>query len=121
MKEKLLAAVLKRINWGKLLPSIFRMIAEGDVDRVLGLKSEPIKRVYWLLAGKKTFIGAALLGLGTGLEAVCAGYSDIAWACPASRYVYMAGALLAAVGLVDAGTRSPWPAGTPIPDQAKTR
>jgi hypothetical protein len=60
--------------------------------------------------------GAALIGIGAGLEAVCASYPDLTWARSAARYVYYAGALLTTVGLVDGGTRAPWP--TP-PDPGK--
>lgn len=119
MRQKLIAFVLRRINWGKLLPTILRMVAEGKLDESLGLtapaglRSYPLKRAYWAAAGKKTFTGAALLFFGAGLETLCASYPAWAWSCEWARYVYYAGAALAAVGLVDGGTRAPWPAGTP--------
>lgn len=118
MKQKLIAFVLKRINWGKLLPTLLRMVAEGDADEALGLTAAeglrcyPLKRIYWWTAGKKTFAGAALLFVGAGLETLCASYPAWGWSCASARYVYYVGAALAAVGLVDGGTRAPWPAGT---------
>lgn len=119
MKEKLIAFVLKRINWGRLLPTLFRMIAEGEIDARLGLtapsgiRNYPLKRVYWFAAGKKTFAGMALIAIGTGFDAICAGYPSAPWSCTGARYVYWVGAALTAVGLVDGGTRAPWPTGTP--------
>ena len=94
--------IAKRINWGALVPKILRDVGEGKYG-------ETPKRLYWFAAGKKTFIGAFLLALGAGLETVCAGYPDMAWACEASRWVYYTGAVLTSVGLVDGGTRAPWP------------
>jgi uncharacterized membrane protein YedE/YeeE len=119
VKERFIAFILKRINWGKLLPTLFKMVAEGKVDKLLGLtaekglKSYPIKRAYWLAAGRKTFAGAVLIGVGTGLEAVCANFTGFTWTCGASRWVYLAGGVLTSIGLVDGGTRAPWPEGTP--------
>lgn len=106
MKQKVLAFILKKLNWGKLLPSLFRAIAEGQAG-------ETPKKIYWFLAGKKTFIGALLIGLGTAGEAVCANYTGYQWTCEASTWIYYLGALMASAGLVDGGTRAPWPAGTP--------
>jgi hypothetical protein len=97
-----------RGNWGKLLRMLLKAIAEGELGEVPS-------RVYWWAAGKKTLTGAVLLGAGAALETVCASFPDFAaWACPAARYVYYAGALLTTVGLVDGGTRAPWPTGTTI-------
>ncbi len=119
MRQKLIAFVLRKINWGKLLPTVLRMIAEGKVDDALGLnapsglRSYPLKRAYWGAAGVKTFTGAALIFIGVGLESLCASYPAWSWSCEWARYVYYAGAVLAAIGLADGGTRAPWPAGTP--------
>lgn len=96
----------------KVIPSLLRMWAEGKLGA-------PAQKLYWLLAGYKTITGAVLLAVGTGLETTCAGYADYAWTCQAAPYVYMVGAALAAIGLVDGGTRSPWPSGTPIPEAEK--
>ena len=106
MKEKLLAFILKKMNWGKLLPTLFRAIAEGQAGEVP-------KKIYWLLSGKKTFIGALLIGVGTASEEVCANYTQFPWTCEASTWIFYLGALMASVGLVDGGTRAPWPEGTP--------
>ena len=59
MKEKVLAFILKKMNWGKILPTLFRAIAEGQAG-------EGPKKVYWFLTGKKTFIGALLIGSPDG-------------------------------------------------------
>lgn len=116
MKGLLGSLVVKfvKARWGAILPAVFKAAAEGQFGPA-------VQRVYWATARYKTFTGAVVLGLGAALETVCAGFPDFAWSCPAPRYVYLAGALLTAVGLVDGGTRAPWPAGTPIPDEAKTR
>lgn len=106
MRQKLLVFVLKKLNWGKIIPQVLRAAAEGRAG-------EMPKKVYWALAGKKTFIGALLIGLGTAGEAVCANYTAYQWTCEASTWIYYLGALLASVGLVDGGTRAPWPTGTP--------
>lgn len=125
MREKLIAFILKRINWGKVLPTLLRMVAEGRLDQALGLtaasgiRAYPFKRLYWTTAGLKTFTGMALVGLGAGFETICAGFASVPWACTGARYVYLVGAALTAVGLVDGGTRAPWPTGTPIPAEAK--
>jgi hypothetical protein len=111
----LLAKIATRFikgRWGSILPAILRAAAEGQLG-------EPVKRAYWVAAGYRTFTGAVLVGLGAALETVCGSYPDMAWACPAARYVYIAGGLLAAVGLVDGGVRAPWPAGTPIAPEDK--
>lgn len=96
-----------KARWGSILPAILKAAAEGDFG-------EPVKKLYAFAAGKKTITGAALVALGAGLETLCASFPEYAvWACPASRYLYIVGGLLASVGLVDGGTRAPWPAGTP--------
>jgi hypothetical protein len=91
-------------NWGKVLPVFFKAIAEGQLG-------EPAKKIYWLLAGRKTAIGALLLAIGTGMEAVCANHPAFPWTCEVGTWVYWLGGMLAAIGLVDGGTRSPWPEG----------
>jgi uncharacterized membrane protein YedE/YeeE len=93
-------------NWSKILPMVFKAAAEGQFG-------EPVKTAYWWLAGKKTVTGALLVGVGAGLEAVCASTSEFGWACTLAQYVYYGGMLLAVVGLADGGTRAPWPEGTP--------
>jgi uncharacterized membrane protein YedE/YeeE len=94
-------------KWGSLLPALLRSVAEGKLG-------ERPKAIYWKTAGYRTFVGAALVGLGYGLGGVCGSYSEtMAWACKAQGWVMALGALLAAVGLADGGTRAPWPDGTP--------
>lgn len=97
-----IASRFVRGRWGAILPALFRGAADGQFG-------PQVRAVYWWLAGKKTIAGAILLGTGAALETVCAGYATFAWACQWSGYVYAAGAFLAAVGLVDGGTRAPWP------------
>lgn len=101
--KPLLVKTLKG-NWGRLLPLLLKAVAEGELG-------EPAKRVYWWMAGKKTFTGVVILGASAGLEAVCASHG-IQGACDAAHWLYLAGAALTAIGLVDGGTRSPWPTGT---------
>jgi hypothetical protein len=91
-----------RARWGSILPALFKAAAEGQFGPA-------VQKAYWWTAGYRTFIGAVLLGVGAGLETVCASYPDLTWACPAARYVYIAGGVLTAVGLADGGTRAPWP------------
>ena len=117
MKEKLIKFVLKRINWGALLPKLLRMAAEGKVDEAIGLKSYPLKRFYWWTAGKKTFTGAALTFLGAGFAGICGQYEQFPWACDASRCATAAGVAIMGLGVVDGAHRSPWPDGTPRPDK----
>lgn len=93
-------------NWGRIIPTLFKAIAEGQFG-------EPIKKIYWWMAGKKTASGAILMAVGAGLETICANFPDYTWACPVSRWLYVVGGFLASVGLVDGGTRAPWPDGTP--------
>jgi hypothetical protein len=94
-------------KWGSLLPALLRAVAEGKLG-------ERPKAIYWKTAGYRTFTGAALVAAGAGLGAVCANYGEaMAWACKAEGWVMGFGALLAAVGLADGGTRAPWPEGTP--------
>jgi len=110
---KLLMLVLKKTGFvGKILPGLLRAAAEGSFG-------EPVKRLYWLLAGYKTATGAVLMALGTGLEAVAASFPEWSWAPQAAQAIFWLGALLSSVGLVDAGVRSPWPQGTEIPTEAK--
>ena len=97
-------------HWGSLLPGVFKAAAEGEFG-------PQIRAVYWWLAGKKTISGAIFVGVGTALEAVCANYPDLAWSCGVSRWIWEVGAVLAAVGLVDGGTRAPWP--TSLEDQQR--
>lgn len=108
--------LLKLLKWSglvsKILPGLLKSWAEGGLG-------EPAKKVYWWLAGYKTITGAVLIALGTGFEALAASYPEYAWAPQAARVVFWLGATLSSIGLVDGGTRSPWPAGTEIPDKAK--
>lgn len=101
-----------RGKWGSILPALFKAIAEGKMG-------EWPKRIYWFGAGHRTVTGAVLLAVGAGLEMTCSSYPDMAWACSAGKYVYVVGAFLASVGLVDGGVRSPWPTGTVIPPEDK--
>lgn len=110
---KLLLKILKSTGLiSKILPALLRAWAEGGLG-------EPARKFYWLLEGKKTLIGALLVGLAYGLEAICGANPEMVWGCEWSRYVMAAGALLTSIGLVDAGVRSPWPKGTAIPPEAK--
>lgn len=99
--QKLAIKFLKG-NWGKLLPGVFKAAAEGSFG-------EPVRKLYWFLAGKKTILGAVFVGVGYGLEAICNANPDYAWGCAWSGHVMAVGQFLALVGLVDGGTRSPWP------------
>ena len=117
MKDKLIAFILKRINWGALLPKLLRMVAEGKADEAIGLKSYPLKRAYWFAAGKKTFTGAALTFLAAGFAGICGQYEQWPWACDASRYAMLAGVVITGLGVVDGATRAPWPDGTPRPEK----
>lgn len=106
MIGSLIAKFLKG-RWGSVLPTLLKAVAEGKAG-------EPAKAVYWKVAGFKTVTGAALGGIGAGLTFVCTSYgATYPWACTASGWVMGAGALLFGVGLIDGGTRSPWPDGTP--------
>jgi len=99
--QKLLLKFVKG-NWGKIIPPILTAIAEGKMGPV-------VKRVYWVVAGKKTFIGMVLVGLAYGLEAVCNNYGGAGWGCTASQWLVWIGGFLASVGLIDGGNRAPWP------------
>lgn len=99
---KALLVKLVRGNWGRVFPLFFKAVAEGQFGKVP-------KEIYWFLAGRKTVLGAILIGVGTGLEAVCSSHPSYAWTCEAGTWVYWLGGMLAAVGLIDGGTRSPWP------------
>lgn len=99
--KALLVKVFKG-NWGRIFPLFFKAIAEGQLG-------EPAKKIYWWLAGRKTVLGAILIAVGTGLEATCSNYPAYTWSCEAGTWVYWLGGMLALVGLVDGGTRSPWP------------
>lgn len=103
---KSLALRLLKGRWGAILPAIFKAAAEGDFG-------PQVKACYWWAAKYKTIWGAAIIGAGVALEAIAGTYPQWTWAAPAARWVYWAGALLTAVGLVDGGTRAPWPEGTP--------
>jgi hypothetical protein len=92
-------------NWGKLIPMVFKAIADGEFGKVP-------QRAYIWLAGKKTISGAALFGLALAFEGVCSNYPSITWSCGVSRVLYDLGAVLLAVGLIDGGVRSPWPEST---------
>ena len=109
---KSLAAKFIKGHWGRVIPAILKAAGEGDFGPAL-------KSVYWFGEKYATVTGAVLWAIGAGLETVCASSPDFAWSCPASRYVYLAGAALTAVGLVDGGTRAPWPTGTTIPPEVK--
>lgn len=107
-----LAGKLVKGKWGAILPALLRAAAEGSFG-------EPVKRAYWWAAGKKTVTGAILLAAGAGLEVLAAAHPEWAWTSAWAGYVFTAGSILAAVGLVDGGVRSPWPTGTQIPQEAK--
>lgn len=97
-----LAVKVVKAKWGSILPAILKAAAEGKFG-------EGIKRAYWAMAGIKTVSGAVVLALGAGLETVCASYPEYAWTCGAGKWLYLIGGILASVGLVDGGTRAPWP------------
>jgi hypothetical protein len=99
---KALLVKLVKGNWGRILPAILKAAADGHFGSA-------VQKAYVFMAGKKTVSGAIFLGLGAALETVCAAYPEFAWACPAARWVYLIGGVLAGVGLVDGGVRSPWP------------
>ena len=101
-----------KAKWGAILPAVFKAAAEGQFG-------ETVKKLYWFASGYKTFTGAVLLAVGAGLETVCASYPEMSWPCAWARYVYYAGGILTTVGLVDGGTRAPWPKGTDIPAEVK--
>jgi hypothetical protein len=106
VKDKVLAFLLKKINWGKILPVLLKKVAEGNAGPLA-------QRIYWATAKYKTLTGAILLALGTGSEAVCGSFPQWAWTCEVGPWIYWVGMVLTAVGLADGGTRSPWPNGTP--------
>jgi hypothetical protein len=106
VRDKVLAFLLKKINWGRILPMLFKSVAEG--------KAGPLaQKIYWATAKYKTFTGALLMGLGTSFEVTCSNFPQYPWTCEATTWVFYAGYFLTLVGLVDAGTRAPWPNGTP--------
>lgn len=107
-----IAVKFLRARWGSILPAVFKAAGEGSFGPA-------VQRVYWAIAGKKTFVGAVLLAACAGLETICASYPEMPWACSAARIVFLVGAFLASVGLVDGGTRSPWPRGADIPADEK--
>lgn len=109
---KALAVKFLKAKWGSLLPAVFKAAAEGQFG-------EPVKKAYWFLAGKKTILGAVFLAAGAGLETLCASYPEMGWSCAWARYVYYAGGVLTTVGLIDGGTRAPWPKGADIPATEK--
>lgn len=108
--------LLKLLKWSglasKLLPMLLKSWAEGGLG-------EPAKKFYWWLAGYKAITGMALIAIGTGLEALAGSYPDLTWAPAVARGVFWVGSLLASVGLVDGGVRSPWPDGTPLTKKEK--
>jgi hypothetical protein len=127
MKAKILELILKKLPISKLLPTLFRLIAEGRVDAILGLTAEkglrcyPLKRLYWATSGIKTYLGMALYGVGAGLETIAGMWPEAgAWAGPAAHWCYVIATFGVSVGLVDGATRAPYPAGTKIPAEAKT-
>lgn len=94
-------------RWGSVLPAILRAAAEGQFG-------PQVKAIYWFAAGYKTVTGAVLIGAAAGLGTLCeTGGATYSWACGAQPWVLSLGAILAGVGLVDGGTRAPWPEGTP--------
>lgn len=99
----LVLKLLKRFDIiSKVLPTLFKNAAEGRMGPQL-------RAVYWWLAGKKTVTGAVLMAVGAGLETLIPSFPEWTWLLPVSQWVYWLGGALAAVGLVDGGTRSPWP------------
>jgi len=97
-------------KWGSVLPALLRAVAEGKFG-------EPARKFYWATAGAKTITGAILVAVGAGLASLCSSGGEVyPWACSAQPYVITLGGLLASVGLVDGGVRSPWPNGTPKAD-----
>lgn len=102
----LIAKFLKG-RWGSILPQVLKAIAEGKMGA-------PAKAVYWFGAGYRTVTGAALVGIAFGLGSLCDTSGALyPWACTIQPYVITVGGILAGVGLVDGGVRSPWPTGTP--------
>lgn len=96
----------------KILPALLTAWAEGK----LGKKPQA---VYIWLEGKKTILGMVLIAAGTAAEALAANYPELAWAPEVATVAFWIGSVLAGVGLVDGGLRSPWPKGTRIPEKAK--
>jgi len=91
-------------HWGRLVPAVFRAAGEGDFG-------PQIKAAYWFGDKYATVTGAALWGLGAAMETVCGGYPQWAWSCDASRWIVIAGQILASAGLLRGATNSPWPEG----------
>lgn len=87
---------------GSILPALFKAAAEGEFG-------QPIKRLYWWTSGKKTAMGAIPWFIGAGAETVCSNMPQFPWTCDVSHWAYWIGMVLIPVGLIDAGTRSPWP------------
>lgn len=111
---KTLALRFLKGHWGKLLPPLFKAAAEGDLG-------PQVKALYWFASKYKTITGAILWGAGAALETVCGNYPEFSWACAYAAWPYWLGVVLTGVGLADGGTRSPYPAGTVIPEAEKTR
>jgi hypothetical protein len=93
-------------HWGSILPGVFKSAAEGDFG-------PQVKATYWFMAKYKTVTGAVLMGLGAAAESVAPSHPEWPWLITVAQTVYYIGEVGVVVGLVDGGTRSPWPTGTP--------
>lgn len=109
---KSLAVKLIKARWGAILPAIFKAAAEGDFG-------PQIKFVYWKASQYKTVTGAVLWGAGAALETVCGQYPGYSWACTYAQWPYYVGMFLTGIGLVDGGTRAPWPEGAQVEHKEK--
>lgn len=92
---KLVVAFVKKPS--EAVPKLINAIAEGHFG-------EGPKKIYWALAGKKTWITVGVAGVATALESVpaemcaqCAQYTD---------YVWSAAGFLLVTGLWDGAVRA---------------
>jgi hypothetical protein len=100
-KIKLLVAFLRGKSPSRILVKVIKMVAEGDFG-------PEAQKVYWTLAGVKTWITAVIVIATFALETastqgLCPDCS--AWA----GYLYMAAGILFAVGLYDGAVRADAP------------
>jgi hypothetical protein len=84
---KLVVAFVKKPS--EAVPTLIKAIAEGKLG-------EQPKKIYWALAGKKTWITVAVVGVATTLESIpaeqCVQCADwTAWAWSAAGFLLVAG------------------------------